>query len=425
MPVLLLKTTGGRFVEAEVGDRAVIGRGADCDLRIDDALVSRRHAEVVRRGDEHILRDLGSRNGTRLNGVLVSSVPLAFGDTVHVGSARVLFARRAPSALVGTTLAGYEVLKQIGSGGMGVVYRARQITLDRLVALKVLHPRLVAHPTFVGRFLREARAAGTLNHINLVHVHDAGRCGDSYYYAMEFVDGHTVSEELRRHGPLPAVKALDVALHTATALAYAHAHGIIHRDVKPGNIMLARDGAVKLADLGLATSTTARGPDLDRGLDGKLRVWGTPSYMPPEVALGLDADLRSDLYSLGATLFHMLTGRVPFIAGASGDILLKQVREPIPGLQDVAAVDIPRAINPLVERLMAKRPERRYQTADQLIADLRVVREIAHQIMGDEETRLVPTVAPDLAPRPGLLRRLLRAVVGRGPSGEPGGPPNR
>ena len=378
MPVLLLKTGDQPPREIAVTDGLVIGRGASCDLPLDDERVSRRHATIHREGSDYFLKDLGSRNGTRLNGEPVAFAHLAFGDEIGIGRARLLFAERAPGELVGTVLGGYEVLQQIGAGGMGVVYRARQVTLDRLVAVKVLHPRLAADAAFVERFLREARAAGALNHVHLVHVHDAQQAGSTCFYVMEFVDGPTVAERLRTRGPIPPRQAVAIALHIASALGYVHREGLVHRDIKPENLMLAAGGTAKLADLGLARPIDAAGSDVRRGPDGKCRVWGTPAYMPPEVASGHEADPRSDLYSFGATLFHMLSGRVPFLAATTAEVLAAHVHTPLPNLQEFAPT-VPMFINPIIERLMAKRPERRYQTADELLPDLAVLRETLRQ----------------------------------------------
>jgi serine/threonine-protein kinase len=414
MPFLLLKTADGRFAETPVPDSLVIGRSSACGLRVEDDLVSRRHAEITRQDGDYILRDLESSNGTQLNGMPVTAAALAFGDEITIGRTRLLFVQDAPSALVGQSVAGYHVLEQIGSGGMGIVFRARQLTLDRTVAIKVLHPRLVARPKFIERFLREARAAGALNHPNLVHVHDVGRWKDTYYYAMDYVDGHTANDELRRRGPFRAERAIDVARQTTAALAYAHTRGIVHRDVKPQNIMLARDGTTKLADLGLATPAQLEDPNRERQPDGKIRVWGSPSYMAPEVATGGTADPRSDLYALGATLFHLLAGRPPFLGSTPSEILKAHVSAPPPDLRELAPHPVPDTFVAAIERLLAKRPADRYPVAEALLVDLERIREQVRQAASEEDTRPVP----DDEASPGALHRLLDRWFGPIPPDE-------
>ena len=393
MPVLMVKGADGRSFDVEVREALVMGRGHTCDLTLDDERASRCHCKVYRHGADYFVRDLHSKNGTRLNGRKVTFARLMYGDEIGVGRTSIRFAEHSPKAFIGTRIAGYEVLDQIASGGMGVVYRARQLTLDRVVALKVLHPRLVADPRFVERFEREARAAGALNHINIVHVQDAGQAEGTYYYAMEYIDGPTVAAELRARGAMPPERAVDTVRQIATALGFAHGQGILHRDVKPENIMLTADGTAKLADLGLAMFVDTHATDAERGADGKLRVWGTPSYMAPEVALGREPDPRSDLYSLGATFFHMLTARVPFTAAAATDVLAKHVSAPLPSMQDFNPA-VPVALNRIVERLMAKDRARRYPDAAELVADLSVLREVLRQATSDEETRFVTPIHP-------------------------------
>ncbi len=393
MPVLIAKTADGRTLEASVEDVVVLGRGTGCQLQVPDERASRRHCRVYRQGSDYFLRDLGSKNGTRLNGRAVTFARLMFGDAIGVGRATVLFTEHSPAELVGSRIAGYEVLEQVASGGMGVVYRARQVSMDRIVALKVLHPRLTSDRRFVERFEREARAAGALNHLNIVHVQDAGHAEGTYYYAMEYVDGLTAAQELRARGAMPPERVVEIARQVAAALGFAHEQGIIHRDVKPENIMLAADGTAKLADLGLATFLDTDAPRVERGADGKLRVWGTPSYMAPEVAQGREPDARSDLYSLGAAMFHMLTGRVPFTGATATEVLTKHIGAPMPEMQSYHP-DVPRALNPIVERLMAKDRARRYQTAAELVADINVVLEMLRQSTSAEETRFVTPVRP-------------------------------
>jgi serine/threonine protein kinase len=386
MAVLLLKSQDGEAIEVPVEGRVLLGRGAQSAVRLRDERVSRQHAEV--RAEPHgvFIRDLGSRNGTWVNRRVVHEARLAYGDEIVLGSTRLIFSDRAPSELVGETFGAYRIDCQIGSGGMGVVYRATHSTTGRTVAIKVLHPRLGADRRFVERFLREARAARALSHPNVVRVYESGKADALYYYAMEFIAGSTVAEELRRRGIIDPDPALGIAIEIASALGYAHRQGIIHRDVKPENIMLALTGRAKLADLGLAKFVERRERDVQRGIDGRPRIWGTPAYIAPEAALGRDTDGRSDLYSLGATLFHMLTGQPPFPGGTITEILTLHVHEPLPALQTVSP-HLPQNLNEVLEKAMAKQPGRRHQTGEELVADLTTIRSAMRQDMSTRETR--------------------------------------
>ncbi|MBM4042768.1 MAG: serine/threonine protein kinase, partial [Planctomycetes bacterium] len=251
---------------------------------------------------------------------------------------------------------------RIGVGAMGTVYRARQVAMDRPVALKVLFENLVGDAEFVQRFLREARSAAKLNHPNIVHGYDAGPTGNTFYFAMEFVEGETVGDVLDREKRLDEARAVAIARSVALALDHAWQNHIVHRDVKPHNILLARDGTVKLADLGLARSVEWS----DRiTLDG--HVLGTPAYMSPEQARGEDdIDTRSDLYSLGATLFHMVTGTTPFHGRTVQAIAIKQDKEPVPDPRS-RFPGVSDAVARLIMWMMSKDRERRPQTPADLI----------------------------------------------------------
>ena len=269
----------------------------------------------------------------------------------------------------GQHLAGYEVLGLLGRGGMGEVYRARQVSMDRLVALKVLVPRLAKDPAFTARFIAEARAAGKLNHANIVHVHDVGNTTlpngqEVHYFSMELVDGESVQDILDREQRLDPARLGPVMVGTAEALAYAASLGIVHRDVKPDNILLTRDGRAKLADLGLATFA-GDGPT-ERDEKGRVKVMGTPRYMAPEQARGLTVDHRCDQYSLGATLYHLITGAPPYDGTDGKTVMHAHVHDPIPDPHDLDPT-IPEAWRQLSLRLMAKEPEERLSTATELV----------------------------------------------------------
>lgn len=261
---------------------------------------------------------------------------------------------------------GYEVLQLIARGKMGSIYKARQTRMDRLVALKVLPPDLARDRTFVERFIRAARAAGRLNHPNIVAALDAGEADGLYYFVMEFVAGQTLAALLRQQAALPERRALDITAALARALLHAHQQGIVHADLQPSDVLLAPNGAPKLLDLG--TSSVHAGSLLT---DEEALM--TPYYRSPEQVQGQPADARSDLYALGAILYHMLTGSVPYEGPTPEAVLNRHLADPVPDpRRKNPSVSAPAAT--VVLRLMAKRPQDRYPSAAALLADLDRVR---------------------------------------------------
>lgn len=275
----------------------------------------------------------------------------------------------------GLELAGYQVLAFAGRGGMGEIYRARQVSIDREVALKVLSPKLAARdPRFAEQFTAEARAAGRLNHPNIIAVHDVGQTeidGTTiHYFSMEFVDGENLKVLVDRDGPLDQELIARVMVAMADALSYAARMKMIHRDIKPENLMLTSDGLPKLADFGLATqadvgdSAESAAMMASNGEGKKKKVMGTPRYMSPEQARGRPLDHRSDQYSLGATLFHLLTGQPPYRLPDARELMKAHVRAPVPDPFDIRP--IPEAWRRLCMRLMAKDPDDRYTDPEAL-----------------------------------------------------------
>jgi len=266
-----------------------------------------------------------------------------------------------PPSLVGQKLGDYEVIELLGRGGMGAVYKARQLSLDRPVALKVLDVAISADASFIERFTREARAAAAVSHPNIIEVYAIGQDGGREFIAMEFVDGESVGDRLARQGRLPADEVLSVVKQVASALARAHAAGIFHRDIKPANILMASDGRAKVADFGVAKHGID-GPD-----DGQ--VVGTALFMAPEVAIGQPADARSDLYSLGITAYAMLAGKPPFEGRTATELAIKHAQsQPTPLSQLVP--DAPAGLSRVVHQLIRKHPDERYQSATDLLAAL-------------------------------------------------------
>jgi len=261
----------------------------------------------------------------------------------------------------------YRVLRKLGGGGMADVYLCEDLTLGRRVALKVLLKRFHDDPTFVERLRREAKAAAGLNHPNLVSIYDWGDTGSTYFIVMEYVEGETLKELVRRLGRLSGNQAAHITLQLLAAVALAHRNGIVHRDIKPQNVMLDREGRVKVTDFGIARAG-------DSGMTEAGSVLGTAQYLAPEQARGLPVDARSDLYAVGIVLYEMLTGTVPFKGDSAVTVALKHVNEVAPEPASVVP-GLPYALNQIVLKAIAKDPAARYQTAEEFARDLRSAQE--------------------------------------------------
>ena len=270
-----------------------------------------------------------------------------------------------PDPLIGKSIAHYQILAKIGQGGMGSVYRARNLRLSKIVALKILPPSLTAtDPAFVERFIREAQSTAQLDHPNVVTVHFVGSDAGHHFIEMQYVDGKTLAEILRDSERLSPSEATRIVIEAARALEAAHLKKIIHRDVKPDNIILTADGHVKVADFGLAALGSAGESAMAGG-----KVLGTPYFMSPEHCRGEATDARSDIYSLGATFYHALTGRPPFAGAPIQEVTKMQVSAILPRPREIVP-DIPASVDDAVMRMLEKKPEKRYPSCTELIADL-------------------------------------------------------
>src|SRR6266487_6182280 len=264
--------------------------------------------------------------------------------------------------LVGRELGQFRIVERIGVGGMATVFKAYQRTLDRYVAIKVLPAYHAQDPVFVKRFIQEARSVAKLAHPNIVQIHDFGEQENITFIVMEYVDGGTLKDRLKRALPIP--EAVDYMIQAAEGLNCAHNNGIVHRDVKPANMLLRKDGYLLLSDFGIAK--------ILEGTTNLTRVGtaiGTPQYMSPEQGTGQAVDRRSDIYSLGIVLFHCLAGRVPFTAENPLTITVKHLNDPLP-VEMLRMAGIPSPIEQVVVKMAAKAPQDRYQTTDELIAAL-------------------------------------------------------
>lgn len=266
---------------------------------------------------------------------------------------------------------GYQVLGKLGTGAMAVVYKAKQLSLNRVVAIKVLPKRFSENPEYVERFYKEGQAAGKLNHNNIVQAVDVGEAGGYHYFVMEYVEGKTLYDDIAAGKIVSEQEALDIIIQVARALRHAHSVGLVHRDVKPKNIMINKEGVVKLADMGLARETT----DIEAAKTEKGKAYGTPYYIAPEQIRGeIDIDERADIYGLGATFYHLVTGRVPFMADDPVEVMRRHLRDALVP-PDHINTSLSAGVSEVIEVMMAKKKEDRYSSAEELLVDLEAVRE--------------------------------------------------
>ena len=376
MPLLVVERGNdkGLTLRVEPAKSYVVGRdNPQAAVKLRDPMASRAHFVVTSLNGAWRVRDMKSRNGTLLNDEKLppeTEKDLRIGDKIQVGETIFSFLsdekEEVPGGLIGKTIGGYTLLERIGRGGMGTVYKAEQMSLKRVVALKVLSSKLLSDPVFVERFVQEARAAGGLNHPNIVQVFDVGSDRGVYYFSMELMEHGSVGDIVSKEGAVPWERALEMLTDASKGLIFAEKKGIIHRDIKPDNLMLTAEGTVKIGDLGLAKRAEEAA-----GEGGQ--IFGTPHFIAPEQAQGKPIDHRADTYALGASFYRILSGKTPFTGENVKEILVKQVQEePVP-LQKLAT-DLPDELAAVIGKMMKKRPDDRYRSAQGLYEDLELIR---------------------------------------------------
>ena len=376
-----------------------LGRDGKAEFSLFDRRASRSHFRIEFCDDGYWLSDLKSKAGTLVNDHRVDRALLAPGDRIQAGGTVLAFDfDPPPDAKVGRELGGYRILERVGRGGMGTVYRALQLSLERVVALKVLSEDLASDHEFSRLFIREARSAGELSHPHIVRVYDVNSLDGVLFYVMEFMAHGSVEDLLRSEGPLSLKRALEIAIQAARGLEYAEHEGIVHRDIKPSNLMIHESGVVKIGDLGIATRSR------DRGGSGRSRgISGSPHYMAPEQVLGRDVDIRADIYALGASFFQALVGWPPFKGKTLKEILTSQIETPPPDIRTIRP-NVPEPLAALLGRMLAKDPARRPTAAVELRKQL-------EEIQANEPVAAVSRTGPRLEKAASALGFLLAIAI--------------
>ena len=404
----------GRELEFGSDQKIVIGRDPRSDLQLADTEISRLHCEINREEDGFWITDLNSRNGTKVDGRRIDKARLGEGGNIEIGVTSIQLdtvvkrpeaptdrfhvpsvgARKRPAApadeqqrqedgaedlsqedpFAGRKIGDFKLVNRLGGGHSTYVYKAIQFSKNRLVALKILPPEMAMNKSVMRRFVRGAKSGSQLRHPNIVRILGGGLSDGVYYVWMEYVDGQSLRAAMEGAGGAARVEmnaALDIASQIAEALVLAYEKRIVHRNIKPGNILIGKDGIVKLADLGLAKTIEDSGASdtTDPGT-----ILGTLNYMSPEQIQDAGVvDHRSDIYSLGATLYAMVTGVEPFAAPTTLDVIIRIQKEPVEA-PEKRRPETPQAICQIILKAMAKSPDDRYQSPAEMLADLKTAR---------------------------------------------------
>ncbi len=362
MPVLIFEQgpLRGKRVSLPAGALVRFGRDPSCNVRLKDRMVSRLHCVIRHINGRWILEDHQSRNKTFVNSLCITKTDLAPGDFIQIGDTAFSFLSSQKDPLAGLTIGGFFIQERVGRGGMASVYLARQVSLARQVAVKLLASRFTGDADFVQRFIREARSAARLNHPNIVQIHDSGCDNDHNYIAMEYLPGGTLADQMFREGRLDYKKAVDIALAALHGVSYAETMGLVHRDIKPGNLLFTASGDVKIADFGIALDLS----DPEQLMEGLAA--GSPAYMAPEQIRGQNIDTRADLYAVGATLYHAISGEKPCKGDTVKEMLADKLKnDPVPLKSRIPTM--PTRLSHVVDAMLARQPEERIANADEAI----------------------------------------------------------
>ena len=310
----------------------------------------------------------------------------------------------------------YELVAQQGSGGMSVIYKALDRMLGRMVAIKILRPNLTKDPAFLAKFQQEARSVAMMSHPNIVTVHDVGSDGSTHYIVMEMIEGNDLKKLIKAHDGLPFDKALDYGVQICAGLGFAHRSQLVHADVKPQNILINREGVLKVTDFGIAQAYTDTMPQTRSEV-----VWGSPHYFAPEQAKGEKPSPAADVYSIGIVLFEMFSGRLPYVGSSQRELALAHIQGDIPRVKDFKP-ELPADLSNVIAKVMSKRPNDRYKHADQLGHILQEIRERSRNsalrtaagrvapptVVGSQPTgRVSPAIPPQA---PGYAAQAARAA---------------
>ncbi|GFR35067.1 Stk1 family PASTA domain-containing Ser/Thr kinase [Thermobrachium celere] len=310
--------------------------------------------------------------------------------------------------IIGTTLGGrYLVIEQIGEGGMATVYKAKDQLLNRYVAVKILKHEFTQDDEFIKKFKRESIAAASLTHPNIVSIFDVGEQDNIYYIVMEYIHGQTLKDFIKKNGKLGYKRVLDITLQIAMALEHAHKNGVVHRDIKPHNIVITEEGTIKVTDFGIARASTVS------TVTNTNKVLGSVHYLSPEQAKGGFSDHRTDIYSLGVVMYEMLTGKLPFDAESPISVAIKHIQD---DFVEPIQIDssIPKSVNDIVKKALEKDMFKRYQSAKQLIDDLNKVKENPDTLIDNfdetQSTRIIDVKDVDKALKKKSKRRFVKPI---------------